>query len=90
MVKYTKLSFRINFILGIILNLISIVGIIFFYFPVSTSFPDLLEEEFQGRSVYHGYVPNIKYSLPAVISSRIKPAASSLLNWTGWELLSCR
>jgi hypothetical protein len=34
MVKYTKLSFRINFIIGCIMNIVSITGIVFFYFPV--------------------------------------------------------
>jgi uncharacterized membrane protein YsdA (DUF1294 family) len=34
MVKHYKLSFRINFIIGILLNLTTIVFIWFFYHPV--------------------------------------------------------
>jgi uncharacterized membrane protein len=34
MVKYQKLSFRINFIVGVILNLLTITTIYFWYHPV--------------------------------------------------------
>jgi hypothetical protein len=37
MVKYSHLSFRINFIIGVILNVLSIASIWFFYHPVSSS-----------------------------------------------------
>jgi MFS family permease len=36
MVKYSHLSFRINFIIGVILNVLSITSIWFFYHPVSS------------------------------------------------------
>jgi MFS family permease len=42
MVKYSHLSFRINFIIGVILNVLSIASIWFFYHPVSSS-PLLVE-----------------------------------------------
>jgi hypothetical protein len=35
MVKYQKLSFRINFIIGVILNILTIITIIMWYHPVS-------------------------------------------------------
>jgi hypothetical protein len=37
MVKYQKLSFRINFIIGVILNILTIITIYFWYHPVSNS-----------------------------------------------------
>jgi hypothetical protein len=42
MVKHYKLSFRVNFIIGIILNLLTIVLIWFFYHPVSLLWSFLL------------------------------------------------
>ena len=39
MVKYHKLSFRINFIIGIVLNVIAIVMIWFFYKPPAGRLP---------------------------------------------------